>query len=124
MDILMESSKDKEEIIATEAVIESLSLTTLGDRSTIAIIGVDNYVILDAIAASGKKVAIALNNDLPKSDGSMGPGQKATAKLLKFFQEKGIAARNFTEEFLANHQEVAWTDFNEYLKNLSVLKTQ
>jgi len=105
---VLESTAD--EIIITEAVLESLTLIAMGFKNTAAMIGLKNYIIMETIAETGKYVAIALNNDPPNPDGSLGWGQKATNNLIKDFSARAVITRNFTKWFLSQHEMAK--DFN------------
>ncbi|OGM90236.1 hypothetical protein A3J77_00240 [Candidatus Wolfebacteria bacterium RBG_13_41_7] len=92
---------ESDEIFVVESAIDGLSLMMLlGTQSVISVIGVDNYIVLDLVAESVKKITIALNNDLPDSKDGMGSGQKATQKIIERFKKQGLGVRDLTPEML------------------------
>lgn len=107
---------ESDEILIVESVIDGLSLMMLLNiRSAISVIGVDNYIVLDLVAESAKKIAIALNNDLPKK-GGMGPGQKATQKIIERFKKQGLTVRDLTPEMLV---PAGLNDYNDLWRQLA-----
>lgn len=99
-----------EEVIEAEAVLDSLTLIEIGYANTIAVIGIDNELIMEAVARSGKKVAIALDNDIA--------GWESTLRMTEKLRQKGVLdVRDFTADFIKAHPEENFTDdWNEYWK--------
>ncbi len=107
-------SADHPEIIIAEGTFDALSLIQMSYPATMAMIGVNNQVIIEAIARSGKNLAIALDIDPNKT------GQNNTAKILSYLKSMGHSAqvRDFTQDFTAAHPDfltLGCKDFNEYL---------
>jgi hypothetical protein len=113
------------EIIVVEAPIDCLSLLQTGFPNVLAIVGLYNYLILEMIIASNKKLALAFDNDKPK-DGKIGRGQKGTEDIAHWLKNKGLQEekhfRNFTASFVEAHHEIAYfKDFNDFLKKQKAL---
>jgi DNA primase len=108
------ASEDYPEIVIAEGVFDALSLMQMGYKATIAMIGVNNTVILESISRSAKNLAIALDHDQNET------GQNNTKKIIDRLKAMNYTAhvRNFTQDFIAsNHDflELNCKDFNEYL---------
>ena len=109
------------EIIVAEGAFDALSLIQMGYPATMAIIGVNNRVILESIARSGKNLAIALDVDRNQT------GQTNTQKIMDGLKAMNYSGkvRNFTQDFITEHPDFleASKDYNEYLKYLLAPKT-
>lgn len=120
-------NSENKEISITESVIDALSMIMLkiaDSKSVTALIGVANYLIAEELIDSGKNIALALNLDVSKSK----TGQKATAKLIEYFQKRSKQkVKDFTAEFMARYPEMPdeyKKDYNKFLefkvKNLKI----
>lgn len=105
------------EIIIVEGVMDALTLIEMGHTNTVAIIGTDNKIAMEAIAKSEKKIAIALDND----DG----GKRITPKLIENFLKRGKSMadiRDFTADFVLSHPEMThgmdWNSWKKEQKNV------
>jgi len=100
------------EIIVTEAAIDALSLMTWEYVNVVAMIGVSNAAIAEALALSGHDVAIALDNDAA--------GCETTRELGEHFDKLGVVGvRDFSAEFsVACTEQEPWKDYNELLVRL------
>lgn len=107
---------DCAEIYVTEGVADALSLMELGNNSALAMIGVENQAILEAIARAGKTVWLCLDMDPT--------GEYVTTKLQERFKKQGVEARNFVPHLLADFQHLAVgvKDVNELLQTLRGLE--
>ncbi|MBI2063585.1 MAG: toprim domain-containing protein, partial [Candidatus Yanofskybacteria bacterium] len=109
---------DAPEIELSEGVFDAMSLIQLGYTPSMAMIGVDNYVILESIAGSEKDIGIAFDIDKNKYQ----TGQTNTAKIIERLQKMNYRGRlrNFTQDFIAANPDFlkAGKDFNEWLKYL------
>ena len=116
---LLDSDSDYPEIVIAEGAFDALSLIQMGYPATMAIIGVNNQVILESIARSGKNLALAFDEDKNKYQTGQTNTQKITAKLKAMNYPDQI--RNFTEDFITEHPDflTAGKDFSDYLKYLS-----
>jgi DNA primase len=102
-------------VVVTEAAIDALSLIEAGVPNVMAIIGIGNDLSIDAIARSGKRIWLALDND-PKGPGDKGrEGQKATAKIIERLHSRGLAAFDFTGQFADIIGD--YKDWNAWWKN-------
>ncbi|TSC60390.1 MAG: hypothetical protein LiPW15_268 [Parcubacteria group bacterium LiPW_15] len=95
------------DLIVTEGVMDALSLIEAGVPNTLALIGVQNTVILEALERSRKKLWIALDIDENKS------GQNATAKIIERFRSRGVPVGDFTAKFAARLTE-QYKDYNAW----------
>lgn len=118
-----------EEITVVEAPIDAIALTQLGHKDVSGIVGVRNFVVLELIARSGKRVAIALDNDqagkestygiVKENIGAGGNVQKTKiVGLLEWFENRGLRGkvRDFTAEYASQFNNVDWKDWNDVLK--------
>lgn len=107
---------ESDEVFVVESVVDSLSLMMLlKTQSVISVIGVDNYIVLDLVAESGKKIAVALNNDPSDSSSKIGSGQKATQKIIERFKKQNLAVRDLTSEMLV---PAGLNDYNDLLRRM------
>lgn len=116
-----------EEVVVAEGAIDALSLIQLGFPSTIAMIGVDNRIILEELIRSGKNLSIALDKDTTGRDVT----QRLQEKLVKELGFTG-QVRDFTADFLAENpdfrsddpeEERTLKDFNALLVKRSRLRS-
>ena len=114
---------DISEVIAVEGVMDALTLIEMGFPDTIAIIGTDNKIILETIARSGKKIAIALDNDdggKRRTYGYCDAKNRRIPGLIETLQIKGRSPtdiRDFTAEFAVSHPDMTdGMDWNDWWK--------
>lgn len=105
---------DAPEMLVAEGAIDALSLMQMGHTSTMALIGVDNQLIIELLARSGKNLAFAFDFDSNKYQ----TGQTNTNKIINRLRNLGYAGqlRNFSEDFARVHPEFGrdCKDFNEW----------
>lgn len=119
-----------DEIVLVEAPIDALSLREMGHHDTVALVGIKNYIILELIARTGKRVAIALDNDVAGINNTYGYEQSMKAAngtvqtrhmigVMEWFAKNGLDGkiRDFTAAFRTDHSnEEGWDDWNTWWK--------
>jgi hypothetical protein len=117
-------------VIVVEGFSDLCSLCQMGaDRdSLMALIGVDNYFIYQAIAKSGKKVVwVGFDNDESKiEDGEEKgkTGQRKTEKMFEELRELGFPGElgNFTAKFMERYPQcLTCKDFNQVFQDFGSL---
>ncbi|MDP3785355.1 MAG: hypothetical protein Q8R12_04860 [bacterium] len=105
-----------EEVIPVEAAICAVTLVQMGHKPALALIGTDNYAILDSIVQSGKSIALGLDLDPPDLDPEKGEtGQKQTKKITEFLKRIQFDRyRDFTAWFVGQNKVQNFKDFNDY----------
>ncbi len=114
MEVLEKPEHD--EVIPVEAAICAVTLVQMGHKPAFALIGTDNYAILDFAVKSGKSIALGLDLDPPDLDPEKGEtGQKQTLKIMEFFKTMRFdRCRDFTAWFVEHYKVRNFKDFNDY----------
>jgi hypothetical protein len=105
------ASKEHQMINITEAVIDALTLIQMGYPATIAIIGVNNYAVLQAVVNLGKDIALAFDNDTT--------GRQKTDETINWLMEKAghshILIDRTSDLMFADYPSLAnYKDLNEW----------
>lgn len=104
---------DSSRVIVVEAVICALTLIQIGILETVAVVGTNNVILMEALARSGKDIEIALDGDIS--------GHRETNVLFKrlAFAEHKAGVNDFTSEFINNHSMPdVFKDYNQWWKNI------
>jgi len=120
---------DASEVILVEAPIDTLTMIQMGNEATSGLVGVKNFLILELVARTGKRVAVGLDNDEGGRRGTDGyikevPNVKGGSRgikiigLLEWFEKRGIQVRDFTKEFVQQNGGEGWDDWNSYYKQI------
>ena len=105
------------EVVVAEGVADALTLIQMGTPQTLALVGVQNIIIMEAVVRAGKDVAIALDNDAR--------GKESTVRIVERLQRTGFQGniRYFTDEFLEKHPEAkTYKDFNKWWQEVGAHK--
>ncbi|MDD5433049.1 MAG: toprim domain-containing protein [Candidatus Pacebacteria bacterium] len=101
------SDSSVQEIIVTEAVIDDLTLKQLGWSDSMAMIGLNNAVLLENLLASGKEVIWALDFDEA--------GRKQTEKMIERCKKAGVKSSDFTSIFFGRYPSAKnYDDYNSW----------
>ncbi len=96
-----------EKLIVVEAVIDALTLINLGETSVLAVIGLNNAVLLENLLASGKEIIWALDFD--------DAGRKQTEKMIKRCEKAGVKSSDFTPSFFEKYPNAKnYDDYNSW----------
>jgi len=107
---------DVREVYPVEGCCDALVLMQMGYDSAIGMIGVDNRIIIETLAISDKKIAVALDYDeagkkktygwhIERKDGT----RQWEPGLLERLEQKGKTKkdlRDLTEEYVKSHPEI------------------
>lgn len=101
--------QENDEIIVVEGCIDALSLQQMCYPNVVAIVGTGNEYGIQRIAATGKNIALALDNDEE--------GQKAANRIAELLYNMDFngRVRNFTYDFIQEHPEAGeYDDYNSF----------
>lgn len=124
------STKEQDEVVLVEAPIDALTLLEMGYHDVVSLVGIKNYVILELIARTGKRIAVALDNDKAGINNTYGYEQemkgangKASTRhivgVIEWFGNNGLEGkvRDFTKTFREEHlADEGWKDWNDWWK--------